>query len=221
MHLPPRVKVCCIASVEEARLAAQAGADVLGLVSAMPSGPGPIPESDIAEIADALRGHRETWLLTCLRSPAEIADQWRRCRTSGVQLTDSVEGGGVRELRRLLPATVLIQVIHVTGPESVAESLAAAEWADVLLLDSGNPSLTVKELGGTGRVHDWSVSAEIVRRSPRPVFLAGGLRGSNAAEALRAVAPTGLDLCSGVRTDGRLDPAKLADFMHAVRGGAR
>lgn len=216
MHRPPRVKVCCIASVEEAHLAANAGADVLGLVSAMPSGPGPIPEDAIARIAREMRGRRETWLLTSLTDPQAIADQWLRCGTTGIQLTDSLPGDGLRRLRALLPATLLVQVVHVTGPASVEEALEAAEVADALLLDSGNPALSVKELGGTGRVHDWQVSAEIVRRCPRPVFLAGGLRPDNVAEAVRQVAPAGIDLCSGVRTEGRLDPHKLHPFFAAI-----
>ena len=109
-----------------------------------------------------------------------------------------------------------MQVIHVTGPESVREALQVASLVDALLLDSGNQSLAVKELGGTGRVHDWSLSRDIVRESPVSVFLAGGLRPDNVAEAIRAVQPFGVDLCSGVRTDGHLDENKLAAFFAAV-----
>jgi phosphoribosylanthranilate isomerase len=94
--------------------------------------------------------------------------------------------------------------------------LAAGE-ADALLLDSGNPSLRVKELGGTGRVHDWTISRRICADAGVPVFLAGGLGPGNVAEALRAVGATGVDICSGVRTDGALDRAKLARFIAAAR----
>lgn len=218
MNPVPRVKICCIASVAEARIAAEAGADVLGLVSAMPSGPGPIGEDQITTIAREMRGIRDTWLLTSLTDPDTVAAQWRRCGTTGIQLTDALAGGGLAELRRLAPDAVLVQVIHVTGPESVDEAVAAAAVADVLLLDSGNPALPVKVLGGTGRVHDWTLSREIVRRSPRPVFLAGGLRPSNARSAMEEVGPAGLDVCSGLRTDGRLDPVKVSEFMAAIRG---
>jgi phosphoribosylanthranilate isomerase len=214
----PRVKICCIASVVEARIAAEAGANVLGLVSAMPSGPGPIGEDLITVIARELRGIRDTWLLTSLTDPAAVAAQWRRCGITGIQLTDALAGGGLAELRRLAPHAVLVQVIHVTGPESVDEAVAAAMVADVLLLDSGNPALAVKELGGTGRVHDWTLSREIVRRSPKPVFLAGGLRPSNVRSAMEEVRPAGLDVCSGLRTDGQLDPVKVSEFMAAIRG---
>jgi phosphoribosylanthranilate isomerase len=86
------------------------------------------------------------------------------------------------------------------------------------LLDSGRPSLPTPEYGGTGRTHDWAVSAEFVRRSPHPVFLAGGLSAANVSEAIRRVRPFGVDLCSGVRTDGHLDPGKLRAFVGAVLG---
>jgi phosphoribosylanthranilate isomerase len=87
---------------------------------------------------------------------------------------------------------------------------------DALLFDSGNPSLAVKELGGTGRVHDWSISRRIREQVNVPVFLAGGLNAGNAAEAARQVRPFGLDICSGVRTDGRLDESKLRAFVEAL-----
>jgi phosphoribosylanthranilate isomerase len=109
-----------------------------------------------------------------------------------------------------------VQVVHVTGPESLDEAVSLAPYVDALLLDSGNPALTVKELGGTGRVHDWRISRAIREAIPVPLYLAGGLSAGNAREAITAVAPFGLDLCSGVRTDGRLDNDKLARFFAAV-----
>jgi phosphoribosylanthranilate isomerase len=214
----PKIKICCIQSEDEARMAIAAGASVLGLVSAMPSGPGPIEEARIAEIAATVAPPVETWLLTSLTDPAQIADQWRRCGTTGIQLTDALPPGGIARLRELAPGARLIQVIHVIGEASVAEAVEAARDADTLLLDSGNPTLTVKELGGTGRVHDWNVSREIIRRSPKPVFLAGGLRPDNVRSAVESVAPAGLDLCSGIRTNGDLDPVKLSAFMSAAHG---
>jgi phosphoribosylanthranilate isomerase len=214
---PVRVKVCCIKDREEARLAIAAGAAALGLVSAMPSGPGVIDEGVIADVAGSVPPGVSTFLLTCLPDATSIADQARRTRVTTVQICDRPEEGTAAALRRALPALKVVQVVHVTGPESVAEAEAAAEDADAILLDSGNPAAAVKELGGTGRRHDWTLSARIVARVRRPVFLAGGLTAENVAEAIRAVRPWGLDLCSGVRTDGRLDGAKLARFFEAVR----
>jgi phosphoribosylanthranilate isomerase len=213
-----RIKVCCIASFEEARVAIRLGADALGLVSAMPSGPGPIPEERIAEIAGWVPPPVSTFLLTCLTEPDAIIDQQGRLRCGAVQLVDALAPGAYRILREALPGVRLVQVIHMAGRESVGEALAVAPAVHALLLDSGNPALAVKELGGSGRVHDWELSREIVERSPVPVFLAGGLNPGNAAEAISRVRPFGLDVCSGLRTDGRLDEGKLAAFIAAVRG---
>ena len=212
----PRVKVCCIASVEEARLAVECGASAVGLVSEMPSGPGVIAEELIAEVAARVPPPVATFLLTCRQDAASIIEQQRRCRVNTLQLCDRVPEGVYAELRAHLPGVALVQVVHVTGEESFAEALGVARHADALLLDSGNQSLAVKELGGTGRTHDWRVSRRVVEASPVPVFLAGGLRPENVAGAVSTVRPFGLDVCSGVRTGGRLDAEKLERFFAHV-----
>ena len=213
----PRVKICCISSVAEARMAVQYGASALGLVSAMPSGPGVIPEAAIAEIAATVPPPIGTFLLTSKQDVASIIAQHQRCRTNCIQLCDCLTSGTARELKSALPGVSIVQVVHVTGTDSVEEACAVADSVDAILLDSGNPALKIKELGGTGRRHDWSLSREIRERVRVPIFLAGGLNEDNVAEAIDAVGPFGLDLCSGVRTDGRLDESKLRSFFGAVR----
>jgi len=213
----PRVKICCISSVAEARMAIEAGASALGLVSAMPSGPGVISEDQIAEIAAIVPPPIATFLLTSKQDVESIVEQQRRCRTNCVQLCDCVTSGSLCELKAALPGVSIVQVVHVTGPESVDEAIAVAASVDAILLDSGNPSLAVKELGGTGRRHDWSLSRKVREQVSVPIFLAGGLKAENVAEAIAAVQPFGLDLCSGVRTDGVLDREKLEKFFAAVK----
>lgn len=216
-----RVKICCISSIEEAALAVRYGASALGLVSAMPSGPGVISESRIAEIGATVPPPIGTFLLTSRTDPRGIARQHDRCRTTTVQICDRLPQHGHAALRKLLPGISLVQVVHVTNQASVDEAVSAAHEVDALLLDSGNQALAVKELGGTGRTHDWSLSAQIVERSSVPVFLAGGLHPGNVADAIRSVRPFGLDLCTGVRTHGRLDEGKLRQFMAAVESAAQ
>jgi phosphoribosylanthranilate isomerase len=211
-----RVKICCMGSTDEADMAIAAGADAIGLVSAMPSGPGPIEESLICEIASYVPRSVGTFLLTCLTSADDIIAQHGRCLTTTLQLVDEIEKGAHEKLRQALPGIRLVQVIHVTGPESIEEARAVEPLVDAILLDSGNPKLAVKELGGTGRTHDWSVSATLVSAVQVPVFLAGGLRAENVAAAIQQVRPYGVDICSGVRTNGRLDAEKLDAFMRAV-----
>jgi phosphoribosylanthranilate isomerase len=214
--MKPRVKVCCIGSIEEAQLAIRSGASALGLVSAMPSGPGPISEELIAEIARTIPSGIASFLLTSKQEAASIIAQQRLCRTSTIQLVDAISISTYKQLRAELPGIGLVQVIHVSGEESINEAVAVSEFVDAILLDSGNQKLAVKELGGTGRTHDWSVSKRIVEAVNVPVYLAGGLKPENVAEAIRHVRPFGVDLCSGVRTDGKLDEEKLAAFFEQV-----
>jgi len=212
----PRVKVCCITSNAEARLAVECGAAALGLVSEMPSGPGVITEELIAEIAARVPPPVATFLLTCRQDAASIIAQQRRSRVNTLQLCDRVPPEVYDELRAALPGVALVQVVHITGEESFEEALHVARRVDALLLDSGNQSLAVKELGGTGRTHDWRVSRRVVEASPVPVFLAGGLKPENVREAVAAARPFGLDVCSGVRTEGRLDGEKLQRFFAGI-----
>ena len=216
----PRVKVCCIASVEEAALAVECGASALGLVSHMPSGPGVISDELIAEIAATVPPAIGTFLLTSRQSAREIVAQQRSCRTNTIQICDHLTAGTHRELKQALPGISVVQVIHVTGPESVEEAVRVAPLVDAILLDSGNQKLAVKELGGTGRTHDWSLSRTIRERIGIPLFLAGGLTSENVGHAMEEVRPFAIDLCSGVRTDGKLDAEKLGRFFSAVRATA-
>jgi phosphoribosylanthranilate isomerase len=213
----PRVKICCIASVDEAALAVQCGASALGLVSSMPSGPGVISDERIAQIAATVPPAIGTFLLTSRQKVAGIVEQQRFCRTNTIQICDHLTVGTHRDLKGALPGVSLVQVVHVTGPESVEEAAQVAAHVDAILLDSGNPKLAVKELGGTGRTHDWSLSRAIRERIAIPLFLAGGLTPENVGEAIEEVGPFGLDVCSGVRTDGELDATKLTRFFAAVQ----
>lgn len=217
----PFVKICCISSVAEARTAIDHGASAIGLVSAMPSGPGVISEKLIAEIADLVPPPIATFLLTSLQDADSIVEQHARCRTTTIQLVDHVDPDELRQVRSMLPGIKLVQVIHVHDAGSINEAMDASIFVDALLLDSGNNMLPVKELGGTGRTHDWTVSRQIRERVGVPLFLAGGLNAENAADAIAAVRPSGLDLCSGVRTNGALDADKLRRFMAVTRGSVQ
>jgi phosphoribosylanthranilate isomerase len=195
------------------------GASALGLVSRMPSGPGPIPESRIRDIAETVPPAVATFLLTSETTAEPIIRQQRFCRTSTLQLVDAVQPGVHARLRDALPGISIVQVIHVRGDDAdgaVRESVGVSSSVDAILLDSGNPSASTKELGGTGRVHDWDVSRRIRDAVDVPVFLAGGLNPGNVGKAIAHVAPFGVDVCSALRTDGKLDEAKLVAFMREV-----
>lgn len=213
----PKVKICCISSVEEAKLAVRYGASALGLVSAMPSGPGPISEELIAEIVMHIPVGISSFLLTSRQDADSIIAQQRRTKVNTLQLVDAVSIEVYKKLRKELPGISIVQVIHVIGESSIDEARSVEPFVDMILLDSGNPNLAVKELGGTGRKHDWNVSKKIVDAVKVPVFLAGGLKPENVRKAIELVHPYGLDLCSGVRTNGKLDEEKLKRFFEEVK----
>jgi phosphoribosylanthranilate isomerase len=211
-----RVKICCISSTEEARLAIDAGADALGLVGKMPSGPGPIDDDLIAAIAKTIYPPVSAFLLTSEQSAKGIIDHLNKTHVNTVQIVDELLEGTYWQIRNVFPHLRIVQVIHVTGEESIEQAINLNEHVDAILLDSGNPKATIKTLGGTGNIHNWSISRNIVRSVTVPVFLAGGLNSNNVAEAITMVQPFGVDVCSGVRTNGRLDPKKLNSFMSSV-----
>ncbi len=213
----PRVKICCISSLEEAWTAIRYGASALGLVSNMPSGPGVISEDLIAKIAACVPPPIATFLLTSSQDAQEIIEQHRRCRTNTIQICDRLESGSYEDIKSALPGISIVQVIHVTTEESLQEAVRIAPYVNAILLDSGNQSLLVKELGGTGRIHDWRLSAKIREQLDVPIFLAGGLNPDNVAIAVKQVAPFGLDLCNGVRSNGKLDESKLQRFFQQLK----
>jgi len=212
----PRIKICCIGSINEALIAIGAGASALGLVGAMPSGPGVISDELIRDIAKAAPPPIGTFLLTSETSVQEIIKHHQRTLTNTIQIVDKLSSGTYHDLRLALPGIKLVQVIHVQNEKSVEEAIETSMHVDAILLDSGNPDLFIKELGGTGRTHNWKLSRTICEKTTKPVFLAGGLNQLNIKQAIEEVQPFGVDVCSGVRTNGMLDQAKLENFVNAV-----
>ncbi len=212
-----RIKICCISSKEEATLAIQCGASALGLVANMPSGPGIISDELIKNIAQSIPPPIATFMLTSETSAEKIIQHHQRTLTNTIQIVDELKEGTYQTLKQKLPTIKLVQVIHVLDEKSIDEAIKISEFVDALLLDSGNPNLTTKELGGTGRVHNWQISKKIVRESKIPVFLAGGISAENVQRAIDEVQPFGIDLCSGVRTNKKLDSEKLEKFFNALK----
>lgn len=213
MNEKTKIKVCCISSIDEAETAVKLGAYAIGLVSEMPSGPGVISEKLIKEIAERTPPEILTFLLTSRQTVKEIIEQHKRCGTNTIQIVDRLIEGTHEELKNELPGINIVQVIHVNDENSIEEAVRDSKFVDFILLDSGNQKLKIKELGGTGRTHDWTISRKIVEAVDVPVFLAGGINPDNIKEAVEFVKPFGIDLCSGVRTNGRLDENKLKQLF--------
>ena len=214
--LNPRVKICCINNVGEAKFAIRCGASDLGFVTEMPSGPGVISLNLIANIVSSIPPAIGTFLLTSKQSINEIIKQHNYCRTNAIQIVDCLTEGSHEDLKKGLPGISIVQVIHVTGEESIDEALSVEDHVDAILLDSGNRHATVKELGGTGRAHNWNISKKIRAALKIPIFLAGGLTPENIAAAIDTVRPFGVDVCSGVRANGHLDKQKCIKFFNRV-----
>jgi len=213
----PFLKICGIRTPGEAALALDSGATALGfLVGLTHRAEDGIGAAQAAGIIRSLPTEAETVLVTHLLDPEAIARLAAATETGTIQVHGDLPVEDVRRLRALLPDQRLIKAVHVTGPEAVRHAQAHATAADALLLDSR----TADRLGGTGQVHDWSVSQAIVQAvSPLPVYLAGGLQPGNVEEAIRTVRPAGVDVNSGVEdASGAKDPLKLREFLR--RAGA-
>ena len=212
-----RIKICCICNVEEAQLATAYGASALGLVGHMPSGPGVISNQKISEITKSVPPMVSTFLLTSETKAGAVIDHYKKVNTSTIQIVDVLENNDYQKIKNELPHVKIVQVVHVLNDKSVVEAINVSTYVDAILLDSGNPNLITKELGGTGRTHNWDLSRKIRDQIDIPVFLAGGINSNNVKQAIEHVQPFGVDLCSGVRTNGKLDENKLRMFFQTIQ----
>lgn len=217
-------KICCMQSEAEIDLAAAAGAFAVGIVGPMPNGAGFLDDRTAARLArygvDRYGDRLWVTLLTKRTRAADIADHVAAIGANAVQIVDQPERGAHAFLRQRFPGLKIVQVVHVEDERAVSEAMACASEVDAVLLDSGRPSAATPTFGGTGDRHDWSISRRIVESVSKPVFLAGGLNPQNAAEALSAVSPFGLDICSGLRDRAKGD-ALIPDRLHAFADALR
>lgn len=211
-----RLKVCCIADQQEAATAIRLGACAIGLIAVLPNGRRVLDEVTLPALAAAIPPPVSRFLLTSNTEPGRIVEQVLAARVDAVQLADEVALNVYEALRRGAPHVRIVQVLHVEGPEVVQQAQRIAAHVDAIILDSGTPKAEVPVFGATGRVHDWSLSRKVVITVPVPVFLAGGITAENVALAVTQVRPYGIDVCSGVRSDGRLDSAKLRALVRAL-----
>jgi len=211
-----KVKICCISSIEEAKLAIVHGAAAIGLVGRMPSGPGIITDELINSIAKTVIPPIDSFLLTSETTAEAIIAHHNKVNTTTIQMVDALSGREYHKIREAIPHVKLVQVIHVLDEKAVQEAIEIAEWVDAILLDSGNPNLSTKVLGGTGKTHNWDLSKKIRENISIPTYLAGGINKDNIRMAIDHVQPYGIDLCSSVRTNGQLDERKLEELFKAL-----
>jgi phosphoribosylanthranilate isomerase len=201
--------------IDDARAAVEAGADAVGcLVGLDYDAPDRVEPEAARTIFAAMPPFITRVLVTHRTTVGDVVALARATGAAAAQLHGDFPLASIPELRRALPYMGIVKCVHVVDEASIDEALRAAEAADAVLLDSR----TADRIGGTGRVHDWSISARIVARSPKPVILAGGLTPENVREAIERVAPWGVDVNSGVRRpDGRKSQARIAAFVAAAK----
>ena len=147
--------------MEEAKMAIQFGASALGLVANMPSGLGIISDELIMTISKSVPPPIATFMLTSETSAQQIITHHKRTLTNTIQIVDELAEGTYEAIKKALPAIKIVQVIHVIDEKTIDEAIKISKFVDALLLDSGNPSLEIKELGGTGRAHNWKISKKL------------------------------------------------------------
>jgi phosphoribosylanthranilate isomerase len=213
--MPVRAKICGIRSQLDLHIAVEAGADAVGFIC------GVTHESEDALDEDAARAlvrqvppYVSTVLVTHLTEADEVL------RLAGFLDVDTIQLHGVAEheaVARVFAAAGrrrVTKAIHIESPEAVAVAETFLDVCDALHLDSR----TAGRLGGTGKVHDWSISRRVVElaweRARRPTILAGGLRPENLVSAIQTVGPFAVDVNSGVDDEhGDKDPARVAAFV--------
>ncbi|MFW6039529.1 MAG: phosphoribosylanthranilate isomerase [Gemmatimonadota bacterium] len=213
---PVRVKVSCLRSPEEARRAVSFGAAAIGIASGVPGSTEELDDDQIAAVTASVRDDIGTFLLTALEDPNEIAAKAERCGVNTVQLWEALPPEAYIELRRAAPGLSVAQSIHMGEGNPVERALEMAGVADALVLGSTNPEPPFRWTSPHGRTHDWEASRRIVAAVNVPVILSGGLTRRNVADAVRLVRPYGVEVCSGVRTDGGLDTSLLVQFLESV-----
>jgi phosphoribosylanthranilate isomerase len=213
---PVKVKVCCIASPDEARLAVSFGVTAVGMVDETPSGEGRIPVETIAEIVQAVPRKTGTFVLTATTDVDRLEELYRTTGVNTVQLWDPLQPEEYERLREKAPGIFIAQSVHVMDDAALDTAREIARHVDALVLDSGNPEPPFRWQNPAGQTHDWELSRRVSEAIHLPILVAGGLTQDNVGQAIRIVRPYGVDVCSGVRKDGRLDQGLLVAFLEAV-----
>jgi phosphoribosylanthranilate isomerase len=199
-----RIKICGITRPADARAAAEAGADAIGLVFYPPS-PRYLSAERAVEIRDALPPFVQTVALLVDPDAAQVAQVLGRVRPAMLQFHGDESPAFCAQF-----GVPYVKACRVRAGVDLLEYLRAFSGAAAWLLDS-----FVEEYGGVGERFDWSL---VPARRDRPLILSGGLARDNVAEAIRRVRPWGVDVSSGVESaKGIKDAAKIAAFIAEVR----
>ena len=217
------VKICGITSIHDAQLAADAGADYVGVLVDVAVSERTRSATQASEIVNA--SSIPSVVLLYNRTTSDIQEIVSQVQPFAVQLLGQETPEQVEELKRTVACQFWKSVYLPAGrPENVDMPAVRAEMkayrgagADFLLFDSVDMSLEKPRYGGTGKTCDWNVAADLIAESPLPVFFAGGIHPENVKAAIETIHPHGIDLCSGVEASkGVKDPQKLVQLMEQI-----
>ena len=206
-----KAKICGLTRKEDALFAAYNGADAIGVVNVRES-KRYVKLSDAREIFRAMPPFVSRVLVA---SPTRVCEV-REIERSGADFLQLHSVEDIMLIKEIRESTRmrLIKQLPVTGKESIEQAEVFSNLVDAILLDSKTKDC----MGGTGVVHDWDISREIVARIKKPVILAGGLNPGNVLDAIEKVQPYAVDVASGVETTpGIKDKTKIEEFIRKVR----
>jgi phosphoribosylanthranilate isomerase len=209
------IKICANTNIEDAQLAASAGADAVGFVFA--ESVRRVTAEQVRAITPHLPAAVGKYGVFVDAGVEEIAATIKECGLTGVQLHASQDAALARKLRERFPINLgIVCVIHYGA--DLAERLHEAQRDDAIdavLVDSRTATL----LGGTGQRFDWQQArGKFSRAAHLPLIVAGGLNPDNVAEAVETLRPWGVDVATGVEVSpGKKDPAKMRAFIENAR----
>ncbi len=209
-----RVKICGITRKEDLAVAVDAGADAVGFLVGVPAS----PRNLTPERAETLLRHVPVFVdsvvVTAPQSIEGLAEICERLKPTAIQIHGK-KSFDASEIRERTKGTRLIKTVYVTKDALNEAAIEELKLFDAVLLDS----FTKGQYGGTGMVHDWTLSKQIREAvAPLPVILAGGLKPENVKEAVQTVQPYAVDVASGVELRPAIkDHEKVRAFVENAK----
>ena len=210
-NLSRRVKICGITKPDQGQAIAHLGATALGFIC-VPASPRYVTPAQIRAVVEQLPFLVDRIGVFANATAEEICQTVAATALTGVQLHGKETRQFCQQLRQFLPNVEIIKALRIKTPEDLTQADAYTGCVDTLLLDAYHPQM----LGGTGKTLEWETLQQF---NPTCTWLlAGGLTPDNVLDALTQLAPSGIDLSSGVeREPGDKDLNKVAQLFERLR----
>ncbi len=208
-----KVKICANKSVDEAKMCLDAGADIIGILVGQEHNSNDfIDKYKAKEITNFVDKRCKVSLVTHLTDADKIIELTKFIGNDIIQLHSDIKEDEVEKIYKSLPNVKLVRLIHISKDGKICTNYKKVQYVDYYLLDSFN--LKTNQVGGTGLIHDWNKSSELIKELNKPVFLAGGLNPDNVKQAVSLAHPYGVDVNSGCKNKlGMKDKNKVKNFI--------